>query len=395
MRAGDRARRTGAGHPGPAGGRGVTVGVLFVGAAAIMLGVAAWSGGPAAEDALAATSTTTTTTLPVTACEAFVASRLLGLFTQIAQCHERAVRRTFKGKAFDEEGCEARARGRYDRVARQFQAIGCPRCLADPAASGLAAGAVALAETVGDRVFCVPGTPVPPDSIEAPPDRHTVNCEARVQNRTMRLVKRVVQCVTPQSSPADVVACATNEVNAYVSRVGSCGPCFDAQQTGSTVEGALGTMLPNVFCSCAGRPASACDDKNSCTVDSCDPIEGCQYANAADGTKCAEGNTCTMTPQVVFRPGMCKKGSCTAGPPDNCNDGNACTDDGCDLDAGCTHENNVASCDDGNICTQGDFCSNGKCLGGTPLNCDDGDPNTVDSCVPGKGCIHCPAGNCP
>ena len=47
----------------------------------------------------------------------------------------------------------------------------------------------------------------------------------------------------------------------------------------------------------------------------------------------------------------------------NCDDANACTDDGCSPLSGCTHANNAASCDDGNPCTTGDACGGGVCSG--------------------------------
>jgi parallel beta-helix repeat protein len=40
-------------------------------------------------------------------------------------------------------------------------------------------------------------------------------------------------------------------------------------------------------------------------------------------------------------------------------------------------------CDDGNLCTVNDYYDNaGNCVAGQPLNCDDNNPNTVDSCNP-------------
>src|SRR4029077_21044480 len=47
-----------------------------------------------------------------------------------------------------------------------------------------------------------------------------------------------------------------------------------------------------------------------------------------------------------------------------------------------------ASCGDGNICNGVETCRAGVCTAGTPLDCDDGDPCTVDSCAPASGCQH-------
>jgi hypothetical protein len=47
-----------------------------------------------------------------------------------------------------------------------------------------------------------------------------------------------------------------------------------------------------------------------------------------------------------------------------------------------------ASCGDHNICNGIETCRAGVCVAGTPLNCDDGDPCTLDSCAPTSGCQH-------
>lgn len=46
-----------------------------------------------------------------------------------------------------------------------------------------------------------------------------------------------------------------------------------------------------------------------------------------------------------------------------CDDGDPCTDDGCDPTMGCTHDFNNAPCDDGNPGTLNDLCDNGVCVG--------------------------------
>lgn len=78
----------------------------------------------------------------------------------------------------------------------------------------------------------------------------------------------------------------------------------------------------------------------------------------------------------------------------DCNDGNVCTDDVC-LNPGtqqssCQHTNNNNACNDGNACTTSDTCSNGACVGGAPLDCDDDNECTDDSCNPATGCINTP-----
>ncbi len=63
--------------------------------------------------------------------------------------------------------------------------------------------------------------------------------------------------------------------------------------------------------------------------------------------------------------------------PEECDDGNVCTDDDC-VDHACTHTYNTEPCDDGDPCTMEDVCSNGAC-GGVPLD-GDGDLFISDAC---------------
>jgi hypothetical protein len=51
----------------------------------------------------------------------------------------------------------------------------------------------------------------------------------------------------------------------------------------------------------------------------------------------------------------------------SCNDGNGCTDDGCDPTTGCVYANNTSACEDGNPCTVGDACSGGTCQSGSAI----------------------------
>ncbi len=82
---------------------------------------------------------------------------------------------------------------------------------------------------------------------------------------------------------------------------------------------------------------------------------------------------------------------CSSG---SCSDGNPCTDDVCNLGLGCEFPTNTDPCDDGDACTDGDVCAGGACQPGGPLDCDDGDPCTTDSCDESTGCMHDPIPAC-
>lgn len=167
---------------------------------------------------------------------------------------------------------------------------------------------------------------------------------------------------------------------------------------------------------CVGSGQTDCDDGNSCTADSCDPVEGCLHA-ALDGLDCSDGSVCTLkdicvsdicTPDDELL--SCEDGNeCTADLchdvsgcyhelNDNpccddtganiCDDGNWCTTDSCDPDTGeCFHDDNAIICNDYDFCTHDDACVAGLCQG-VPVDCDDGNSCTQDSCDSDKGCLH-------
>jgi hypothetical protein len=158
---------------------------------------------------------------------------------------------------------------------------------------------------------------------------------------------------------------------------------------GNTCNGTE-TCRAGVCTTTGGGGPPPCDDGNPCTVDGCNPTGGCTHTPVADGTVCSNGNVCDGTE-------TCRAGVCNSGTALNCNDGNPCTTDTCDPVAGCQHAvvANGTSCSDGNLCNGTETCTGGVCGGSTnPLNCNDSNPCTIDSCDPVLGCIHqaAPAG---
>jgi cysteine-rich repeat protein len=92
-----------------------------------------------------------------------------------------------------------------------------------------------------------------------------------------------------------------------------------------------------------GSPCA--DDGNTCTNDQCNGAGACVHPNVANGTTCSSGNLCTTGDQ-------CVAGSCTPGSPIDCDDHNMCTRDTCEPTIGCLHEIGVespecGSCNDG------------------------------------------------
>ncbi len=196
------------------------------------------------------------------------------------------------------------------------------------------------------------------------------------------------------------VPCPCDDGNPCTDDVCVDGGCLFPNNTTACDDGDACTE--NDACSdavCAGM-AVDCDDGDACTDDSC--VDGaCHYAdNSGD---CDDENLCTEND-------ICAGGTC-AGIAVDCDDGDICTTDACDPATGdCSNTNNTAACDDGNACTEEDACADGVCAGAniicpegewcvdgvcTPrpcvddVGCDDGDacngPETCDLTDPDNG----------
>jgi hypothetical protein len=134
--------------------------------------------------------------------------------------------------------------------------------------------------------------------------------------------------------------------------------------------------------SCAGGPIVDCIDNNPCTTDGCEPDSGCTHENLTD-TACDDSNACTPID-------TCSNGQCTGSGEVDCNDDNPCTVDTCDPEEGCKYEPMTGDlCDDASLCTADDSCQAGICVG-EPVDCSDDSPCTEDLCDPDKGCFHAP-----
>ncbi len=131
-------------------------------------------------------------------------------------------------------------------------------------------------------------------------------------------------------------------------------------------------------------PKCVDDNPDDCLVNTCVPDTGeCVLGPAPDAAACDDGNACTDSD-------ACNAGACE-GTPVDCNDDDVCTADACDPASGCVYTPVPGPCDDGDVCTLDDTCDNGTCAAGSPLNCDDENLCTVDSCDPTTGCVHDPA----
>lgn len=119
-----------------------------------------------------------------------------------------------------------------------------------------------------------------------------------------------------------------------------------------------------------------------CSKAACDAVTGaCGFAPDHEGLVCSSGDACTIGQ-------TCQDGACLGGVALSCEDANECTADSCDPLAGCVHTPIDGPCSDGDVCTDGDACVAGSCVAGQPLDCDDGNDCSTDACESAVGCVH-------
>ena len=189
------------------------------------------------------------------------------------------------------------------------------------------------------------------------------------------------------ASGAPTTACLYDNVNQNCAPRDLCNgynfnnPPIQAAGDCSQTCGAGGVL------GCVGSNPVICDASDSCHVaGTCDPSSGvCDDPVAPDGVACDDGDSCTSGD-------TCNVGSCESGNGLVCQAIDQCHVAGaCDSASGCSNPAAPVgtSCDDSNACTVVDACdASGSCQPGTQLNCDDGIACTIDGCDPNGGCTH-------
>ncbi len=138
---------------------------------------------------------------------------------------------------------------------------------------------------------------------------------------------------------------------------------------------------------CVSGITKVCNDGDPCTADSCDFDSGECLVSPTSGADCDDGSACTVGDH-------CENGGCAPASLKTCPDENPCTYSACNGDTGqceTTPYKEAELCDDGQACTTTDGCNNGACIGGPLQNCDDGNVCTIDWCDLGtQDCAHKP-----
>jgi MYXO-CTERM domain-containing protein len=124
-----------------------------------------------------------------------------------------------------------------------------------------------------------------------------------------------------------------------------------------------------------------CDDGNPCTTDVCNVSAQCVHVN--NSAACNDNNACTQTD-------VCNNGVCTGTNPVTCTAQDQCHTAGtCNTTTGaCSNpsKSDGSSCSDGSLCTQTDTCQAGVCVGGNPVSCTAQDNcHIAGTCNPATG----------
>ncbi|HEU5076585.1 MAG TPA: MYXO-CTERM sorting domain-containing protein [Polyangiaceae bacterium] len=180
---------------------------------------------------------------------------------------------------------------------------------------------------------------------------------------------------------------------------GQCSVCEDTNRDdcwqptckeGSCIGDETPAPVGNACVVDGGR--GRCADDGVCCLGCLTPGGACLEGTAAgacgtDGSACVncdDGEACDGAEQ-------CEAGSCVDGTPLECDDNNPCTEDSCDEVTGCENDVDVTrTCSDGDGCTTDDECHTDGSCAGTPVTCDDGNDCTEDSCDEGL-CAFAPA----
>jgi MYXO-CTERM domain-containing protein len=180
-----------------------------------------------------------------------------------------------------------------------------------------------------------------------------------------------------------------------------CSGCYIKNRDGIT-ECHVGTELTR-----CGQPGTACDNcsgTDTCTQYACTKDRVCGKAPIADKEPCSDNS------------GTCWQGSCCNGCIDkneacvpgntvtqcgqstaaglvsckSCDDGNVCNNDSCQNGVCAAPTPKAGTCNDATVCNGAEVCGGGQCNPGTPLNCNDNNPCTVDTCDAVRGCLNTP-----
>ncbi len=184
--------------------------------------------------------------------------------------------------------------------------------------------------------------------------------------------------------PVNTCADAADHLPVFADITVAAGNCFDDSDCsdGKTCNG-VEICVAGV---CQPGTAADCDDGIACTLDRCDSIsDSCEHTPR--DSVCDNGLYCDGSETCDSQQG------CRTGTAVECDDGIGCTDDSCNETGDrCEHTPRASACDDGLYCNGAEYCDVQQgCRPGAEIRCDDGIACTQDGCDEnGDRCEHYP-----
>jgi hypothetical protein len=183
--------------------------------------------------------------------------------------------------------------------------------------------------------------------------------------------------------------CTTDDCNNGACTHGQIGGCCNSTPECPNCTQCVDHACEPIVDCCATD--GDCDDDNPCTADACNGMGGVQCTHTPlSGTQTGCGTTC--------RPGTCAAGVCNLDPPPPCpDDGLFCTGDFLDADGCCVHPPvGGGCCEDDAGCAPCSECAGGDGHTCVPIpnccteaqDCDDDNPCTDDTCDGQMQCQH-------
>ncbi len=185
-------------------------------------------------------------------CENAVAKLLAKLLAKTAGCVRKGAKAAIKGKAFDEDACDAAAKAKFYAAGAKLK---CPTCI--ESAVDLHQIATAAVAAAAPAIYCAGSTTFGNQGAFVPPDKVTAKCADGVANSFSKLAGAIFGCHVKAAKkafarkPFDEEACEQKGQNKYdaahAKRTG-CPPCLDAAVLASTMRSNLDDQNADVYC---------------------------------------------------------------------------------------------------------------------------------------------------
>jgi hypothetical protein len=160
---------------------------------------------------------------------------------------------------------------------------------------------------------------------------------------------------------------------------GGVNPCPDGTACDDGLTCTIGDQCQSGMCmGIPSCPAMACQVVAGCDIF----LDKCLYQPAMNGASCNDGSACTKVD-------TCSNGVCVGGSPVVCVPGECESSSVCNPMTGACDTSlkpDGASCSDGSLCSQLDTCQSGVCVGGPAVVCSPPDPCLENgACNPANG----------